>query len=402
MHRVMWLGCMMAVVTACGPKGSEDGGGTSETDGDTLDCDALTGTLAWSTLTDAPDPSGIVLDPSSDTGAFYVSYRSNGCLSRHDGNGDEQWSVEGPACEHLAVDSVGDLLLAGEDQSVGLGQAWISKRDPNGAQQWAYGHTTDALSSTAQGIATDPNDDVLVVGKDVDVDDVDWVLKLDAAGTKQWLVPLEGSAIDSERSRIGVDATGSVTVAHTVRDEAGNNLVRVVRLDPDGVLQWSLDLPGEEIRVEAMGIDDDGRALVALYTFDSAVVEATRSLVLLDAEGMQQWTRTSADTALEYTATIAFAPCDTIVVAGMGDPGPSTLGAERQIWISKLTSDGEPLWAGMIDGPYEPDDAEDQIEAIAVDALGGVVAAGTMTVDVVDDGKFPSYIHDRWLGRFDP
>lgn len=401
MHRSTWLGCMIAVVIACGPKGSEDGGGTSETEGDVLDCDALTGTLGWSTLTDAPDPSGIALDPSSDTGAFYVSYRSNGCLSRHDGDGDEQWRVEGPACEHIVVDSVGDVLLAGQDQSVGVGQARISKRGPNGTQQWAYEHTTDAVESTAQGIATDPNDDVLVVGKDIDVDDVDWVLKLDAAGTKQWLVPLQGSAIDSERSRIGVDATGSVTAAHTVRDEAGNNLVRVVRLDPDGVLQWSLDLPGEEIRLEAMGIDDDGRALVALYTFDAAVLEATRSLVLLDAEGAQRWTRTSADTALEYTATIAFAPCDTIVVAGMGDPGPSTLGAERQIWISKLTSDGEPLWAKMIDGPYEPD-AEDQIEAIAVDALGGVVAAGTMTVDVVDDDEFPVYVHDRWLGRFDP
>ena len=382
------------------PPPDPTGADSTET-GDPLDCDALAGNLTWSEQADAPSPTGIALDPLSDTGEFYLSYRIGGCLSRHDSDGQEQWSVDGMACERIAVDSAGDVLLAGEDITVGLGHARISKVGPDGMEQWTHVHTTKALSSIAQDLATDPEDNVLVIGKDVDVDDVDWVTKLDAGGDPQWLVPLEGAAIDSERSRIGVDAAGDIRAAHTVRDPAGNNLVRLVRLDPDGMLQWSLDLPGEEIRLESMGVDSMGRTLLALYTYDFDEAGATRFLVFVDGDGNELWTRTSEDTAIEFTTVIAFAPCDTIVVAGMGDPGPSTLGRERQIWISKLSIDGEPLWAQMIDGPFEEGDADDQIHDIAVDAQGRVTAAGTMTVDTFDNGKFPGYVRDRWLGQFD-
>lgn len=197
--------------------------------------------------------------------------------------------------------------------------------------------------------------------------------------------------------RVAVSGAGEVTVAHALD---GDGLVHVLRLDGAGDELWSLELPGADARVDGLDVDASGRTLLGMYTFDD---RAARALMLIGSDGDVKWTRGSDDIPIEITSDLAFGPCDTIVLAGTADSIDDTPGFWRQLWITKLTADGDPLWTEMIDGPLAQPEAEDSIHAIVIDEAGRVTAAGAVTTAIDPDNgdeEFPTHDRDLWLGRF--
>lgn len=382
--------------------GSSGGGSGSSTDASSDgvggDCEAFDGALAWSQQDDIPLAEDVVLDPLSSQGEFYVSYSGLTCLSRHGADGTEQWREDGAACEHMAIDDAGNVLLAGDAN----GRARIVKRGPDRSIVWTHERPMTDGGSEGLDVAIGRDGAVVVLGSGEGRGQ--WVLVLDADGNEQWTksLPLELD-LDGRDPQVGTDGDGNIIVAHTGRDGGDEVLLRVVSYTPDGDERWSVDQHGPMIGVEALGVRESGESLLGHYTFESDTTEAVRTLVMVDAAGAISWTKTSRDSAIELTNAIAFAPCDTIVLAGGGDPGPSTYGTERRLWVSKIDLAGTPLWSQLIDGPLEPD-GEDILGGVAVDEDGAITAVGNVVVavDEVPGEEFPNYDRDRWLGRFAP
>ncbi len=363
--------------------------------------EALTGESVWSRTEDVTVPEQVVHAESED-GGFYLAYDGARpeCVSRHDGDGEQLWSVSGTACDRLALDSGGNLLLAGAAQGARLEDdfARIAKLGPDGEQEWVVERSPLGSKSEAHDVVTDPEDGVFVTGMDttylepVGTERTSWVMKLDASGSEEWFVSLEGIPLHEEfaKSQISVDGLGRTTVARLLGGGDGeDDFARLDRLDPSGQPLWSVDIEGPNINVEAMGVDDQGNSLVGIYTYDYSVesdVGYARTLTLYDPEGAPLWTKSTRDTPwLGSTYDIAFDPCGTIVVAG---------GASDHAWVAKLSSDGELLWS------QTSDDEDTLFRSVSVDARGQIVAAGHATVGWRPDVEFDTPIRERLLARF--
>jgi hypothetical protein len=410
----------VALSTGCGPvtesetqdHGSETQDHGSETDGDSEAGDlcldgAHTGDLAWSQLKEAPAFADFAVDPSSSSGDFYLTRKSiEHCLKRYGGDGDEMWTRSGHVCDAVAVDSAGDVILAGSDVTQRPYLARIIKLNSNGEEQWSVDYPEPDVATLARDVAIDPHDEIIVVGTlfspGTNIDTPTWVMKLGSDGTQRWFTVLPGTTPNSSLIAVGVDAAGGITVGHNVDDD-GSALSRVHRLSPDGDPVWTLDLEHPAIRLVAMAVDDAGRTAIAWSSYDQ---RASRWLTLLDADGTAVWAKESEEAALGTIGAVGFAPCDTLVVAGSMTPDGGQWG-ERRIWLSKLDLDGGPLWSQLLGGEHAG--GRDNIDAITVDPFGGVLAAGSMTVDIVDippeedvEEEGSLRIGQHWLGRFEP
>jgi len=388
-----FVGVLCLIVAGCddsAPPG-DDGGGDI--------CEGLSGELLTSAQLDQAAPSDLVLDPTSDAGEFYVSYSGVDCVSRHSADGQELWRLPGDACDQLAVDSAGDLLLAGLDNTNDGSR--ITKRNSDGEELWTHILSEELASELRLDVAVDPDDNVLVMGSDPFSDEGGWVTKLDASGAEQWTVVLGGRTVEKNPPSVATSANGDVTVGYALDGEDADGLVRVSRYDAAGQEQWSVDFPGPSARLDAMDTDDTGRVIVGLYVYDEG--GPRRSLALLSAQGTLEWTRSTDDTPSQLTSAVAFAPCDTIVMAGGADPASDASELGRQLWVTKLDSDGTPLWANFTDGPLDTNHFSDGIRAIAVDAAGQITAAGVVTVEInpSQGEEFPVNDTDLWFGRFD-
>lgn len=297
---------------------------------------------------------------------------------------DYQWAkrIGGVYTDHgysIAVDGLGNVYSAGTfmatvDFDPGSGtsnltttgtvDAFISKLDPEGNFLWAKS-VGGVYADQVNSIAVDGSGNVYITGYFSFTADFDpgagtnyitsagntdvFVLKLDAAGNFIWAKSMGGTSFEEGHS-IAVDNSGNVYTAGIFEETAdfdpGVGTSNLTSAAGDDVFISKLDAAGNFLWAKSMGGNFDDWA----------------NSIALDAFG-------NVHTTGSFIGTVDF------------DPGTGTANltsaAARDVFISKLDSAGNFVWAKKIGG-----NADDRGHGIAVDDSGNVYTTGRFASSV--------------------
>jgi hypothetical protein len=303
-------------------------------------------------------------------------------ISKLNSNGNFVWAKQmgGISADHgfgIALDGTGNIYIAGDFQdivdfdpgpgitslvSVGDRDIFISKLDANGNFVWA--RSMGGLSyDIGQSIGIDGTGNILITGffysSKVDFDpdpnstyyltnagyDDAFILKLNSNGNFVWAKSLGGIYEDLSLD-VAVDGNGNIYTTGqfqgTTDFDPGTGIANLTSVGSGDIFISKLDANGDFVWAKSMGgISDD-------WGFG----------ITLDNSG-------NVYTTGRFLNTADF------------DPGPGisniTSAGEEDVFISKLDSTGNFLWAGSLGGPY-PDGIVDL--DLAVDMNGNIYTIG--------------------------
>lgn len=311
----------------------------------------------------------------------------------------------------------------------GLEDAFILKLDSSGNYLWAksfggsgYENATMALDSSGNAFVTgkffgtvdfDPGkgtSNLISVGSNSDI----FILKLDPSGNYLWAKSFGDVNADEGRS-IAVDRNGYVYTTgqfrgtidfdpgdETVNMIAGSDDVFISKLDSLGKFVWAKSMGGSEGDYSnSIQVDIDGSVYTAGQfsgTADFDPGELTASLLSkglydifvskLDSSGKYVWAKRMGgeveDVAYSLTLDSSGNVYTTGRFKGTADFDPGLASSDLltdgvyDIFISKLNSSGEYVWAKRIGGT-----TDDVGRSITTDSGGGVYTSGSFkgTVD---------------------
>ncbi len=299
-------------------------------------------------------------------------------VSKLDSNGTFLWAgrIGGTSSDELrsvALDASGNVYTAGDFRgtadfdpgpatfnltSAGGFDAFVSKLDSNGNLLWA-GRIGGTSSDELLSVAADASGNVYTVGAFQGTADFDpgpgtfnltsagdfdaFVTKLDSNGNFLWAGRIGGTVTD-EPSSVALDASGNV---YTV-----------------GFFQGTADF-------------DPGPGtfnLTSAGDFDAFVTK-------LDSNGNFLWAGRIGGTVTDEPSSVALDASGNVYTVGFFqgtadfDPGPATFNLTsagiEDVFISKLDSAGNFLWAGRIGGTVA-----DGPGSVALDASGNIYTVG--------------------------
>lgn len=319
-----------------------------------------------------------------DPNAGVTNLVSNGdfdvFISKFDASGNLIWAknvgtTSGEYSYGIAVDASGNVLTTGTyyatvdfDPSAGVStltaagnyDSFILKLDANGNFVWAKSIGTTSTES-GQGISTDANGNVYATGyfqNSVDFDpgpasstytslggDDVYVLKLDAAGAYSWAFTFGSPTSHELVNDISVDASGNVyTTGHfwaTTDFDPNTAAGSVTSTGETDIFIHKIDMTGNFSWVKTFG---------GVY-FDEAYS------MCLDNSGNIYSTG-------YFRETVDFDP-------GIGVSNLTAGSGNLDVYISKLNSSGDLVWAKSLSGP-----AGEIGYGITVDATGNVYTTG--------------------------
>ncbi len=358
------------------------------------------GNLVWARrmgATESDQANGIAVD---DSGNVYTTGSFGGTVDFNPGGG------------------IANLTSAGS------ADIFVSKLDSAGNFVWAR-RMGGKIFDHASGIAVDGSGNVYTTGSFGDTADFDpgsgtasrtsgggldiFVSKLSSAGNYVWARGM-GGALNELATGIAVDGSGNVyTTGNFVGkvdfDPSGGttNLLSdgeedifVSKLSSAGNFVWARQMGGISID-QSTGIAVDGSGNV--YTtgsfqgtadfdpgFGTAILASAGSMDVfvckLNNIGDIVWAKQMGGTSDDSPAGIAVDGVGSVYTTGYFegtadlDPGSGTQNVKsvggRDIFISKLNSDGNFVWARSMGGPLTFDDTQ----GIAVDGVGNVYTTG--------------------------
>jgi len=281
----------------------------------------------------------------------------------------------------IAVDPDNNVLVAGyvindlENPDI-----FVRKYDPDGTELWTQIVDGDAAGDDrAYGIASDADGNVWVVGDNYVADnDLDmWIAKFDGAGTLLWsfLVPGPFSETDTALD-VAVDEGGNGAVVGFSRAAMNDYDIWVGRYDPDGNELWTDLVPGAGVDDRAMGvtIDADGNIVAIGYVMGQGG-KTDVWLRKYDPDGTEIWTQLwdSLGGGNDHGHDVAASPDGFLAVTGYTPGG----GANLDVWIARMTGEGEIVWFQTYGSPNLRDDHGN---GIAIDSQGNIVVAGFKSV----------------------
>jgi len=349
--------------------------------------------------TASPQAKGIVLDPSGNihtTGTFNgtgdfdpgagtlnltTSGARGGYIQKLDSNGDLIWAkgIVGTGwveVEDIALDDSGNVYITGGIQGTcdfnpGAGthdltspnptnlMIFALKLDSNGDFVWAHGLSeSDTFADSGKGIETDSSGNVYVTGMFDGTVDFDpgvglanltssgrediFIQKLDSSGNLIWAKSLPGSAQTDEVNAMTIDPSGNIYFTGYFSDLG-------LDFDP-GPGTVNLTTPGAL------------RFYVAKYNSDGDYIWAKGfSSTIGTGYGIEVDTAGNVLTTGPFTGTTDF------------DPGAGThnLVGNQSSFVSKLDSNGDFVWAKMMDGTGSANGYD-----VATDTAGNVYTTG--------------------------
>lgn len=237
-----------------------------------------------------------------------------------------------------------------------------------------------------------------------------YVAKFDAAGALQWAQAVGGME-DETAEAIAVDSAGNTYVAGTFENSVdfdpgpgvttltspfGRNEVFILKLDPNGLFQWAGKINASGLdAIEGIAVDGAGDVYVAgqfgqtvdfdpgpgTFNLTAAGTSADGYVCKLDSSGTFIWARALGGTSNEVIFDIALDSAGNVHTTGYKfgspdmDPGAGVTvlpgAGERDVFVHKMDSSGNFLWAVQFAGPGLELGRE-----LAVDGPGNVYVTG--------------------------
>jgi hypothetical protein len=324
-------------------------------------------------------PIELMLTSNGDVDAFVVKYDSNGNILWAKSFGQLSEDI----AEGVTTDANGNIYVVGSFvntvdfnpgsgvnnyTSLGGGDAYILKLDPNGNFIWAKTFGS-ANYDEANSIAISATGDILVSGYFAGTTDFNtgpasniltsigfydpFVLKLDSMGDFVWAKSFSGSSDYDFSIDVAVDASGNVYMAGNFEETLdlnpgigvnsvisnGFSDIYFVKLDANGNFIWGESIGNSGINsIIALEVDSVGNVFAGGYFFD----------------------------AMDF------------------DPGPSSLVlSDGNYWggfLMKMNTNGEIIWANSITSTTYAD-----VRDLAINSSGNIYLAGRLngTADLI-------------------
>ena len=330
-------------------------------------------------------------------GLFLVLLASLFAGQGHGAGGDVLWTHQ-PAvagkqeARASAVDSVGNLILAGYSETTGSdyytvkvladgsGLAWPAKIfDKAGAQ--------DLATATA----VDGNDDIIVTGyvHNGSNYDIHTIKYAGVDGSVLWQHTYNGAAGGNDfAGAITVDSLDNIYVGGTIQAANAKDDFVIIKYvpsgpNPDGTPTWVATYDGaagNHDRLTAIAAGPDGLAVTGesqnVADFDLVTIK-------YGYDGSKLWERRYNDSGDGKGQAVALDNAGNVVVTGYVHNGLNRDG----FTVKYAAADGTPLWAKMRDGGYD-----DEGRALWLDAAGNVYVTGY--------GFTLATNRDLWVGRY--
>jgi len=255
------------------------------------------------------------------------------------------------------------------------------------------------------------------------VDDF-WVVKYDAAGTRQWDRRFGGDQSDRLFTAIQTADGGYLLGGEATSDGTGDMSQRsqgygdfwVVKLDAAGAKLWDRRYGGQEEDVLTAAVQTtDGGYLLAGSTRSSGTGDVSQLsqgvgdgwAVKIDATGVKQWDRRFGGTSEDVFTNLLQTTDGGYLLGGWTTSGPSGNVSQpsrgsADYWIVKTDAAGTRLWDRRFGSNYE-----DVLATMVQTADGGFLLGGTSTSDAGGDKTQPSHgtgntgRNDYWLVKTD-
>jgi uncharacterized delta-60 repeat protein len=290
----------------------------------------------------------------------------------------------------LAVDRNNDVLVTGSSSETDFpyfrSVFATVKYSSTGELLWVRRHTLAGFGDGAAAVAVDAGNNVIVTGGSANASFYsDCVtLKYSGAGIPLWTNRYDGPANGEDvPESVAVDANGDVVVTgHSyVAANYGNADYLTLKYSSAGLPLWTNRYggPGSGTHLaHALAIDRNGGVIVTGEAQGGRFTDY--ATIKYSAAGLPLWTNRydgpagSADVA----RAVAVDADGNIFVTGFS----ADASGYADIATLRYTPDGIRVWAVRYDGPGH---GNDFVSAVAVDARGHVIVAGSSTVGIPSD-----------------
>jgi uncharacterized delta-60 repeat protein len=332
-----------------------------------------------------------------DLGNVYVAGNSPGDTSANDittikynSSGQQQWvqRYNGPGnsddgtngTNAIAVDSSGNVYVAGWSAGTENTDYVVIKYNSNGEQQWAQRYNGPGNGYDAPyGIALDGSGNVYVTGTSTgDGTGSDYTtVKFDNNGQQQWAKNYNGSGNGYDAGQaLAVDESGNVYVTGVSTAENGLGDCVTIKYDTNGNQQWAKVYDGPANGTDygnALVVDGSGNVYV---TGSSTGTSTDRDYLTIkyDSSGDQQWAMTysSAGSNVDEGRSVGLDGSGNVYVTGV--LAYSEGKASTDDWGTiKYNSSGAEQWVRTYNGPAN---IADEGWSIAVDSNGNSYVVG--------------------------
>ncbi|MBT7072511.1 MAG: hypothetical protein HN975_16655 [Anaerolineae bacterium] len=213
-----------------------------------------------------------------------------------------------------------------------------------------------------------------------------FIVKLDGNGDLVWSKVIGGHGSESGMTTLATN-DGYLVVGDTDSFGAGKKDLLVVKLGPDGQLDWAKAFGGVENDNGSGVAQVEGGYIIGGTTWSFGAGEADAGLIKIDPHGNVVWAKTIGGSGAEginwdgvrVTSDGGYA---------FGDK-TSSFGAkgEGALFGVKLNSDGDLVWSTMIDGP------QDDVGWTMNETENGFITGGKLTI--------PQHGGDVFFVKFD-
>ena len=290
---------------------------------------------------------------------------------------DRGLSLEALEASGIAAMPDAGYVVAGSVQGAGGREVWAARFDADHDLLWsrALGGSFDLhiMAVTALG------DDGVLIGGSLNDKQAGFLIALDAQGEPRWTQVLGGSentAVEVPLA-LATDAAGNALMAgETIgADQQFKGFVALIAAD--GQPGWRLDLPATS-GVRSVILTNSGWSIAG----ESAGTSGAPWVAGLDPTGHLTWERTYADLATRGAPVLAGLDDGAIVLAAR-----SAEGNGDQLWLRRLSSNGEPLETQRLSPAVGEQDGIETLTRLTRDAEGALWLAG------MTQGQ------DAWLAR---
>jgi uncharacterized delta-60 repeat protein len=269
------------------------------------------------------------------------------------------------------VDSDGNFYISGQTASSGAGSydALIIKYNKQGVVQWQ--RTLGGVGTDyGYSIAVDSSGNVYIAGEDGSTGGNTAIIiaKYNTSGTLQWQRRLSGGGSGASGLGIGVDSSGNAYVAG-YSGTTGD--FQIAKYNTSGSLQWQRRLYGSGMdQCRCIAIDSSGNAYVAGYTNSQSVAYTDFLLAKYDTSGTLQWQRRLGGSYDDQASGIAVDSSGNVYVTGLTSSVSANF-SNPDVLIAKYDTSGTLQWQRYLGGSYD-----DRASGIAVDSSGNVYVKG--------------------------
>ncbi|MCT7961168.1 Ig-like domain-containing protein [Laspinema sp. D1] len=293
----------------------------------------------------------------------------------------------------ITIDSAGNLYITGQTYGnlggtfFGGTDAWIAKYNSSGTQQWVKQLGT-ASAEWSESITVDSAGNSYITGSttgnlggtNAGLYDA-WVTKYDSSGTQQWVRQLGTTADDSSNS-ISLDSAGNLYITGTTSGSlggtsAGNGDAWVAKYNSSGTQQWVKQFGTTNIEFsEGIIVDGAGNSYITgatrgdLNGTNAGAYDAW--IAKYDSSGIQQWVKQFGSSSDELSQSITIDSAGNLYITGhtFGNLGGTNAGG-YDAWVAKYNSSGTQQWVKQFGSS-----SNDYSEGITVDGAGNLYITG--------------------------